>query len=199
MKKEDLVALGLDDTQVNEVFKIRGKEIEESKVLVSKLTLEKEAAEAAKVSAEALVEQVKKDAVLPQDIEVVNAEKKALEEQIKTLTDEHQSEISKINYEHTLDASLNSAGVKDVDYIKFKLNQDNLKFEDGKIDGLEDELSSLKESHAYLFADSSEPGKPMFTKKSEGSGGLITKESIMSIKDSSERIKAIQANVQLFD
>lgn len=77
------------------------------------------------------------------------------------------------------------------------LDTEKIKFEDGKIEGLTEQLESAKESYDYLFAKDGK-GLSNVTTKHSGGGNRVTKESIMGIKDASERIKAIQKNKHLF-
>lgn len=168
MRKEELVALGLDETQINEVFKIRGKEIEESKVTLSTLQADKELAE--KTLAD-LQKDIETKYVAPEAVETLKSEKTALETQIAKLVEDHNEEIFGIQYNGALDSELTKAGAVNLKFAKEILNVDNIKFEDGKLNGLEDELKAARENHAYLFAqDAINTDKPKFTDKQRDTG-----------------------------
>lgn len=194
MKKEDLVALGLDDDQVKAVFRMRGKEIEESKDLQDTMKAEKEAVEQS-------LEDLKKEYegyVSPDEVEQIKVKKSALEDKVSNLESEHSQEIESIKYNNALLNELQAVGVHDVDMVKSVLNEENFQFKDGQFEGLDEEISSLKESKGFLFKQEDSKARPPFTTKSQGNPGVVTKDEIMSIKDSSERIRAIQQNKDLF-
>lgn len=163
MKKEDLVKLGLDDDQIKEVFKMRGIEIEKTKQTIA--DLEDEKAEAERKLAEAT-----KGTVSKEDLEVVKNEKLQLEQKIADMVKTHQSEINGIKYNVALEKELTAAGAKDLKLVKTVLDTDKIKFEDGKIEGLSEQLESVKESYDYLF-NQEDSGLPKFTGKSKGNGG----------------------------
>lgn len=190
MKKEDLVALGLDDTQINGVFKLRGIEIEKTKKTIA--DLENEKAEVERKLAE-----VTENTISTEDFEAIKNEKLELEQKITEMTEAHQSEINEIKYNVALEKELIKAGAKDIKLVKTVLDTDQIKFEDGKIEGLTEQLESVKESYDYLFSKENK-GLSNVTTKHNGGGNRVTKESIMGIKDASERIKAIQNNKHLF-
>ena len=190
MKKEDLVALGLDDTQINGVFKMRGIEIEKTKKTIA--DLENEKAEVERKLAE-----VTENTISTEDFEAIKNEKLELEQKITEMTEAHQSEINEIKYNVALEKELIKAGAKDIKLVKTVLDTDQIKFEDGKIEGLTEQLESVKESYDYLFSKENK-GLSNVTTKHNGGGNRVTKESIMGIKDASERIKAIQNNKHLF-
>lgn len=190
MKKEELVALGLDETQVNEVFKMRGIEIEKTKQTIA--DLENEKAEAERKLTEAT-----ENIISTEDFEAIKSEKLKLEQKITEMTQVHQSEINEIKYNVALEKELTKAGAKDINLVKTVIDTEKVKFEDGKIEGLTEQLESAKESYDYLFGKENK-GLSNVTTKHSGGGNKITKESIMGIKDASERIQAIQKNKHLF-
>lgn len=143
MKKEDLVALGLNDEQINEVFKMRGKEIEETKVQISDL-------ETAKLEAESQIEKMKEDYVDSADLNAIKLEKEGLESKIEELSKAHSSELEAIRNTHLLDSKLKEVGARDIGLVKTVLG-DELEFKDGDIVGFDEAIKQAKESHDYLF------------------------------------------------
>lgn len=110
----------------------------------------------------------------------VNDQKKELETQLKTSNEtietlkknnadnetlqstigEHEKTIEKLkkeaedkDFNYSLRAALKEAGCIDSRALEVYLTKENLKLEDGKIVGLEEQLNSLKESKPYLFKD----------------------------------------------
>ena len=76
---------------------------------------------------------------------------------------------------------------------------------DGKILGLNDLITQMKEKDASAFVDDeqqkAQQNQARFTQPAnkQGQGGALTKDQIMSIKDASERQAAIAANMSLFN
>lgn len=110
----------------------------------------------------------------------VNDQKKELETQLKTSSEtietlkknnsdnetlqstigEHEKTIEKLkkeaedkDFSYSLRDALKEAGCIDSKALEVYLTKENLKLEDGKIVGLEEQLNSLKESKTYLFKD----------------------------------------------
>lgn len=168
MKKEDLVNLGLDENQISEIFKIRGLEIETNKANQSKLEEDLKSAEQAKLAAEKLVEDMKVEHISKDKLKEVETAKQALEDKIQEMTSAHQSELEDIKYTNVLEVTLKELGARDVNLVKSVLNNESLSFKDGKIEGLDDEVVKVKDTHSYLFNDNK--GMPNFTTKHNGGG-----------------------------
>ena len=89
--------------------------------------------------------------------------------------------------------------------IMAEVKEAGLKLKDGKILGLNDLITQMKENDASAFVDDeqqkAQQNKARFTQPTnkQGQGGALTKDQIMSIKDASERQAAIAANMSLFN
>lgn len=195
MKKEDLVALGLDETQVNEVFKMRGLEIEASKEVVANLEAEKQAAEEAKVALESKITELEENSITAEDLEAVKTEKAALETELAELAGKHESQLNEIVYNHKLEGALKDSGARDLKLVKTVLNQEELKFEDGNIIGLDEQLSRVKENYDFLFASEGSPNVAL--KKKGSSASSLTKEDFGKMSYS-EKTKLHNENPKLY-
>lgn len=173
MKKEDLVALGLDDTQINEVFKMRGIEIEKTKKTI--VNLENEKAEVERKLTEAT-----KNTISTEDFEAIKNEKLKLEQKITEMTKAHQSEVNEIKFNIALEKELIKAGAKDINLVKTVIDTEKIKFEDGKIEGLTEQLESAKESYDYLFSKENK-GLSNVTTKHNGGGNRVTVEDFKNM------------------
>lgn len=174
MKKEDLIKLGLDDDQIKGVFKIRGIEIEKLKQTIADLEEEK-----AKI--EQKLAEATKNAISSEDFEAVKNEKLQLEQKLADMVKAHQSEINEIKYNVALEKELTAAGAKDVKLVKTVLDTDKIKFKDGKLEGLSEQLESIKESYDYLFKQE-DTGVPKFTGKSKGDGSNSADPFALAVK-----------------
>lgn len=170
MKKEDLVALGLNDEQVNEVFKMRGLEIEAEKDARATLEAEKQEAEKAKADLEAKITELEENSITQEDLDVLEQAKTALETELTNIKDTHAKEIEDIQFNHSLKSELERAGAHNAKTLMTVLNRDELKFEDGKVVGLDEQLKTAKEEHGYLFKSEGEPSKPQVATGSKGTG-----------------------------
>lgn len=89
--------------------------------------------------------------------------------------------------------------------IMAEVKDAGLKLKDGKILGLNDLISQMKEKDASAFIDEeqqkAQQNAARFTQPigKQNQGGAMTKDQIMSIKDASERQAAIAANMSLFN
>lgn len=173
MKKEDLVALRLDDTQINEVFKMRGIEIEKTKKTIADL-------EDKKAKAERKLAEITENTISVEDFEAIKNEKLKLEQKITEMTQVHQSEIDEIKFNVALEKELIKAGAKDIKLVKTVLDTEKIKFENSKIEGLTEQLESAKESYDYLFAKDGK-GLSNVTTKHGGGGNKITIEDFKNM------------------
>lgn len=88
--------------------------------------------------------------------------------------------------------------------IMAEIKESGLKLKDGKILGLNDLISQMKEKDASAFIDEeqqkAQQNAARFTQpfQRQNTGGSMTKDQIMGIKDASERQAAIAANMHLF-
>ncbi len=67
------------------------------------------------------------------------------------LIEEYENKLKATEFNHALDTALNSAKCKNSKALKALLDIDSIKYEEGKLNGLDDQLRVLKESDSYLF------------------------------------------------
>lgn len=176
MKKEELKALGLDDEQINKIMAIRGKEIDADKAKYTILQNEKKVVEE---NLEKLESNLDDNYVTKDKFDKLKQDRAIDKATIENIKESHQSELNQIKYDSVLEGHLSESKVKSqyADIIKGLIDKDSLKFEDGKLEGIEEVLKSAKETYADLFeADTSEPGTPKFTQKQNDgsqSGGTV--------------------------
>lgn len=193
MKKEDLVALGLTEEQADSVIKGFGTMVPKSR-LDDKIQEAKDYKEQLEARDKQLAE-----------LEPKAAGNEALLQQIQKLQDDnkkvqtdYEEKLSQQSYNFALESALSGAKVKNAKAVKALLDSEKIKLDGDKLTGLEEQLEALKTSDAYLF-ETVEEGKPTFSTKPKPKAEGVTKESIMAIKDSSQRIQAIQENPDLFN
>ena len=80
-------------------------------------------------------------------------------------------QISQMKFDYALSAALTGAKAKNAKAVKALLDMDGLKFNDGKIVGLDEQLAQIKADNDYLF-ESDEPA-PEFVKGTNGGSGSV--------------------------
>ena len=156
MLKEILKKHGIEDNSIQEIL----KSMEESKVYItkeqniderySKLKGQKTELEKMIADREKQLEELTKNASNNEDL------KKQLED-LQKLNDstkvEYESKISRMEFDFALDKALSGAKCKNNKALKALLNMENLELKDGSINGLKEQLESLRENDSYLFED----------------------------------------------
>lgn len=152
MKKEELLELGLSEEQASEIFKMRGKEIEKTKVTLSSIEEERDS-----LSDE--LNSIKDNFLDPEVLNSVKEEKIGLEKQLEDMENKYKEELYNVKFNHKLDDTLVKSGARDVSILKKVIDKSELKLdEDGNVSGIDEQLNSIKESHDYLFKQDDDKG-----------------------------------------
>lgn len=69
----------------------------------------------------------------------------------KQTKDDYENKIASIQFDYALEGALTSAKCKNNKALKALLNLDEVKYQDGKLEGLETQLEGLKTEASYLF------------------------------------------------
>ena len=202
MKTEELKAQGLTEEQISFVMAENGKDLKKLQKENDNLSADrdtwKEKAEAAETMLKGFegvdLETMQKE-LSDWKQKATEAEKKA-QEQIyeRDFADALKTEFEGIKFSSEAAKRAIMAEVKEA----------GLKLKDGKILGLNDLISQMKEKDASAFIDEgqqkAQQNAARFTQpfQRQNQSGGITKDQIMGIKDASERQSAIAANIHLF-
>lgn len=202
MKTEELKAQGLTEEQISFVMAENGKDLKKLQKENDNLSADrdtwKEKAEAAETTLKGFegvdLETMQKE-LSDWKQKATEAEKKA-QEQIyeRDFADTLKTEFEGIEFSSEAAKRAIMAEVKEA----------GLKLKDGKILGLNDLISQMKEKDASAFIDEgqqkAQQNAARFTQpfQRQNQSGGITKDQIMGIKDASERQSAIAANIHLF-
>lgn len=202
MKTEELKAQGLTEEQISFVMAENGKDLKKLQKENDNLSADrdtwKEKAEAAETTLKGFegvdLETMQKE-LSDWKQKATEAEKKS-QEQIyeRDFADALKTEFEGIKFSSEAAKRAIMAEVKEA----------GLKLKDGKILGLNDLISQMKEKDASAFIDEgqqkAQQNAARFTQpfQRQNQSGGITKDQIMGIKDASERQSAIAANIHLF-
>lgn len=156
MLKEILKKHGIEENSIQEIL----KSMEESKVYItkeqniderySKLKSQKSELDKIVADRDKQLEELKKNNSNNLELLKQIEDLKALNETSRT---DYESKISKMEFDFALDKALSGAKCKNNKALKALLNMENLELKDGSINGLKEQLESLRENDSYLFED----------------------------------------------
>lgn len=148
MTKEELLALGLTEDQIIEVFKINGKDIEKAKGDLATVQTELTSTKEQLNTANAEIESYKS-----MDIEGIKASAESYKAKFEESEKNSKAEIESLKFEHSLESALAKAGAKNIKATKALLNIEELKSSKNVDTDIEVAITTLKESDAYMFGE----------------------------------------------
>lgn len=77
----------------------------------------------------------------------------ALKQENLNSKNEYESKISKLEFNYALDKALLGAKCRNTTALKALLRLDDIKMNEGKLEGLEEQLETLRENDGYLFEE----------------------------------------------
>lgn len=197
MNREFLRSLGLGDEVVESIMAKHGSTIKE---LNDQLGTQKS-------KAETLEEQItKRDTDLKtlreqlKDHEGANTELEALQTKYNEETQKLQEQLEHNKKMNEIRLAINKSGARNEKAILALLDLEEVKVNDDGVQGLKEQLETLKVSDNYLF-EAVENKKPNIVAggNPQGAGsGTLTREQIMQEKDSIKRQTLISENPELF-
>lgn len=164
MKREELKNLGLSDEQIDKVMALNGQDIENFKSKAESLETERDSFKSQVEEANKTIGDLKKN---NKDIEDI--QNKATEWENK-YNEAEEARVKAVR-DGLLNTKLAGVNAHDVEMLKGQLNMDTLKFTDDNIEGLDEQLKSLKESKGFLFKDESNSETRFSAHTPPGSGG----------------------------
>lgn len=158
--REDLRNIGVEDSKVEEIMSLHGKDVQELKDKEEQLKAQhSEAKQEVKLYKERIDEQNSQLDELRNQVnngEDLNEKVKALKEANEQKDEQHKQEMNNVKLRYEIDKELDRAGAKNRIAVMALVNQDDVQLsdEDG-VKGLSEQLEKLKESDSYLFNDDS--------------------------------------------
>lgn len=153
MNREFLKGLGLEDDAIDAIMKEHGKTVNSTKEQLDSVTIERDDLKGQLTDRDKqlsdLGKKVKNDEELTAEIERLKGEN-------KTATQDLQAKLDKQAFDFSLEKALTGARVRNPKAAKALLDLESLKLEGDNLQGLEEQLSAIKESDSYLF-ESDEP------------------------------------------
>lgn len=188
MKRKFLEDLGLETDAIEKIMAEAGKDVTSLKARVDDLT------EQINVKDTTISEKNNKIAELEKvDVEAI---KNAEYERGKT---EGSKEIEVFKKKNALDKALSKYKAKDTSILSKMLDMEKVKYNDKFeiVEGLEDQINSIKESHDYLF-DNDKP-LPTFTGDIKQPGSTQITKEVFNKMGYQDRLKLYNENKELYD
>lgn len=146
MKTDFLKELGLEKEVIDKIMAENGKDIEHYKAQVAALTTEKGNLTAQLTDANQQIEDFK-----GLDIEGIKNAAEDYKKKFEAAEAKAKADIEALRFDTALNSALSGAKARNAKAVKALLNMDDLKLNDGKIVGLEEQLKQVKEENDYLF------------------------------------------------
>lgn len=153
MKREELKALGLEDSAIDKVMALHGQTVNGLNAQIKGLETEKES----------LTDQVTQSAKQLEDLSKDNAGNAELQAQIKQLQDDKtqlesdsQKKLVEVQTNYAIESALKDAGARDVKAVLPFIDKDTIKLADGKVTGLDEQLKAVQTDKDFLF----QPAEP---------------------------------------
>ena len=199
--KEILKAQSLTDEQINNIT----AKMKEEKIYTTSLENADERYTKLKGQKADLDEQIKAANTTITELKKNNKDTEALQQTIQ----DHEATIENLkkesaqkDFNYALDSALKDNKCKNAKALKALLDLDNIKFNEGKLEGLEGQLTALKESDGYLFDTSNPaPGNTGGTgnhPRVGGGAGEVTKADLMKMPYS-KRVEFFNNNKEEFN
>lgn len=188
MKRKFLEDLGLEGDAIEKIMAEAGKDVTSLKARVDDLT------EQLNVKEITISEKNNKIAELEKvDVEAI---KKSEYERGKT---EGSKEIEDFKKQNALDKALSKYKAKDTSILSKMLDMEKVKYNDKFeiVEGLEDQINSIKESHDYLF-DNDKP-LPTFSGDIKQPGKTQITKEVFNKMGYQDRLKLYNENKELYD
>lgn len=202
MKTEDLKAWGLTDEQVSSVMEQFGKDITKLQKENEKLTADRDTWKEKAATAETTLKGFEGVDLETMQRDLADWKKKAEDAEKNAQQQLYERDFMDALKTEFEGIKFSSEAAKRA--IMAEVKEAGLKLKDGKILGLNDLISQMKEKDASAFIDEeqqrAQQNAARFTTPitRQNQGGGMTKDQIMGIKDASERQAAIAANIHLF-
>lgn len=161
MLREILKKQGLEDQVIENIF----SDMKESKVYItkheniderySKMKNQKSELEKLVSQREQKIDELSKSSSDNVELQKQILELKKLNE---TTKGDYETRISNMEFNYSLDNALKGAKCKNAKALKALLDMEAISFKNGKLEGLEEQLETLKANEGYLFEEATNTG-----------------------------------------
>lgn len=160
MTREELKELGLTDEQIEKVMASHGKALNAVKDKADKVETLESQVEDYKTQLADRDKQLKDLGEKAKGNEELTAQIDELKQQNEATKTEYEEKLQKQSFDHVLEKSLTGAKVKNVKAVRALLDMEMIKLDGDTLKGLDEQVTKLKETDAYLFESEDDKTKP---------------------------------------
>lgn len=173
MKTEFLKELGLSQEVIDKIMKENGKDIAAEQEKAENITQERDGYKLKAESLETQVNDANAEIQKFKDMDIDGIKQAAddWKEKAEKAKSDADAQISELKFDYALSAALTGAKARNNKAVKALLDMNGLKLNDGKIIGLDEQLSQIKEENGFLF-ESDEPAPTIVKGTKGGAGGI---------------------------
>lgn len=173
MKTDFLKGLNLSQEVIDKIMAENGKDIAAEQKKAEKITQERDSYKLRAESLETQVNDANAEIQKFKDMDIDGIKQAANDWKTKAekAKSDADAQISEMKFDYALSAALTGAKARNSKAVKALLDMDGLKLNDGKIIGLDEQLSQIKEENSFLF-ESDEPVPTIVKGTNGGSGGI---------------------------
>ena len=182
---EILKNCGVEEEKANEIVKAMNEakvyttNLENVDVRYNKLQEQKKQLEEASKAYQKQLEELTKNNA---DVEALNKLVEQLQLSNKELEENHSKEMHNLQFNFALEGALTNAKSKNNKALKALLNMDNIKYQEGKLEGLQEQIEALQKDASYLFdLDTTPQNTGGLGNFGRGNNPTITKEQFRSM------------------
>lgn len=171
MKKEDLLEMGIDEETAKAVMVKHGKTVTQLNTQLSAVENERDSANQQLQANQAELNTLKESAKGNEELTQQLADLQSKFDNAKT---ESETKLTEQQKDFAIKLALKEASALDESIVLSLLDRDTIKVTDSGLQGLDEQLSGLKESKAFLFQEQTDPNareKPEIVPGGNPTGG----------------------------
>lgn len=185
MKKDAITSLGVTDEIAEQIVSLVNAELKDH-VPKSRLDSAVEQRDSYKNDYENSIKQLDELKNSVKDVDVLKSDIAKLQETNQQLISDHEAKILKLALDNAVDMALVKADAKDLIPVKAVMSDflTNAKMDNDVVQGLDEAIAKVKESHGYLFNSVSSNNNPTghTPKGNGGSGSEKTPRSVFEAR-----------------
>lgn len=178
MNRKELKELGLADDQIEGVMKSYNADIEPLKTKLANATKESDSYKQTVEDRDKQLSDLKKQSGDNKDLQTKIEELQNTNKEEKA---KHQSELAGVKKDSAIRLALMNSKAKDPNLLMKSLDTDKISINDeGKLDGLKDQVDSFKKGHEYMFNQGEpKPKNPINAFSGGNPGGSDNEDSLL--------------------
>ncbi len=178
MKKEDLIALGIDEEVVKQIMALHGKTVTQLNAQLATAESERDSAKEQLTTNQTELDALKESAKGNEELSEKLAELQTKYDEAQTTSEKQLSEQKK---DFAIKLALKEAKTLDENIVLGLLDKETIKVTDEGLQGFQEQLKTLQESKSFLFQQpESDESNPKFvnSKNAQGSNQMTEEQKM---------------------